>query len=313
MFTLPPLPMAPRLLTSPQAAERLGLPVQALYKLRDADEGLAITQTGLQVGYQLEDIQAYERREMLALVEKTLAAERPLPLIRAMAQLLRSPPPAYGWPVPTPSPKPKPAPPLALPSAPPKRAPVTEPVAADAPALYPPAPAVHVPPTSMAWFLVRSKPRQEAVALTNLARQGYESYLPLFANEKLVRRKPTVVQEPMFARYLFVRLDTSGQGQSWSPIRSTVGVSELVCFGSRLARVDAALIATLREREMAQQADPDALFTAGDSVRITEGAFAGLEAIYQMNDAEGRAMVLLDLLSKPVAMTIDAASLRKVG
>ena len=165
----------------------------------------------------------------------------------------------------------------------------------------------------MSWYLVRSKPRQEAVALTNLVRQGYESYLPLFANEKLVRRKLTVVQEPMFARYLFVRLDTSGQGQSWSPIRSTVGVSELVCFGSRPARVDAALIATLREREMAQQANPDALFAAGDSVRITEGAFAGLEAIYQMNDAEGRAMVLLDLLSKPVAMTIDAASLRKVG
>ncbi len=305
--------MAPRLLTSPQAAERLGLPVQALYKLRDADEGLTITQTGLQVGYQLEDIQAYERREMVALVEKTLAAERPLPLIRAMAQLLRSPPPADGWPVPTPSPKPKPLPPSAPPSAPPKRVLATEPAAADAPVLDPPAPAVHTPPSSMAWFLVRSKPRQESVALTHLARQGYESYLPLFATEKLVRRKPTVVQEPMFARYLFVRLDTSGNGQSWSPIRSTVGVSELVCFGSRPARVDAALIATLRERETAQQADPDALFAAGDSVRITEGAFAGLEAIYQMNDAEGRAMVLLDLLSKPVAMTIDVASLRKVG
>jgi transcription elongation factor/antiterminator RfaH len=301
--------MAPRLLSSPQAAERLGLPVQALYKLRDADEGLAITQTGLQVGYQLEDIQAYERREMLALAEKMLAAERPLPLIRAMAQLLHSPPTADGWPAPTPGPKPKPVPS----SAPPKLESATEPAAADAPALDPPASAVHIPPTSMAWFLVRSKPRQEAVALTHLARQGFESYLPLFATEKLVRRKPTVVQEPMFARYLFVRLDTSGQGQSWSPIRSTIGVSELVCFGSWPARVDADLIATLREREVAQQADPDALFTAGDSVRITEGAFAGLEAIYQMNDAEGRAMVLLDLLSKPVAMTLDAASLRKVG
>lgn len=307
--------MAPRLLTSPQAAERLGLPVQALYKLRDADDSLAITQTGLQVGYQLEDIQAYERREMLALVEQVLATVRPLPLIRAMAQLLRSSPPAEGWPVPTPtpSPKPRPVPPSAPPSVPPKREPATEPAAADAPALDPPAPAVHTPPNTMAWFLVRSKPRQEAVALTHLARQGFESYLPLFASEKLVRRKPTVVQDPMFARYLFVRLDTSGQGQSWSPIRSTVGVSELVCFGSRPARVDAALIAKLREREMAQQANPDALFAAGDSVRITEGAFAGLEAIYQMNDAEGRAMVLLDLLSKPVAMTIDAASLRKVG
>ena len=104
------------------------------------------------------------------------------------------------------------------------------------------------------------------MALTQLARQGYESYLPLFAAEKLVRRKSTVVQEPMFARYLFVRLDTTGQGQSWSPIRSTVGVSELVCFGSRPARVDDALIATLREREATQQADPITLFAHGDDV-----------------------------------------------
>jgi transcriptional antiterminator RfaH len=301
--------MAPRLLTSPQAAERLGLPVQALYKLRDADEGLAITQTGLQVGYQVEDIAAYERREMQALVEQVLATARPLPLIRAMAQLLRSPPPEEGLPAPAPNPRPSPKP---LTSAAPTTAPPNTP-AVSPPTPQKPAPATPVTPATSAWFLVRSKPRQESVALTHLARQGYESYLPLFATEKLVRRKSTVVQEPMFARYLFVRLDTTGQGQSWSPIRSTVGVSELVCFGSRPARVDDALIATLREREIAQQGTPTTLFAHGDSVRITEGAFAGLEAIYQMNDAEGRAMVLLDLLSKPVAMTIDAASLRKVG
>ena len=308
--------MAPRLLTSPQAAERLGLPVQALYKLRDADEGLAITQTGLQVGYQVEDIAAYERREMLALVEQVLATARPLPLIRAMAQLLRSPPPEEGLPAPAPNPRPSPKPLTSVTPATPATAPLKTP-AVSTPTPQKPAPPTPVTPATSAWFLVRSKPRQESVALTHLARQGYESYLPLFATEKLVRRKSTVVQEPMFARYLFVRLDTSGhergRGQSWSPIRSTVGVSELVCFGSRPARVDDALIATLRERESAQQAAPITLFAHGDSVRITEGAFAGLEAIYQMKDAEGRAMVLLDLLSKPVAMTLDAASLRKVG
>ena len=301
--------MAPRLLTSPQAAERLGLPVQTLYKLRDADEGLAITQTGLQVGYQLDDIQAYERGEMLALVEQVLATERPLPLIRAMAQLLRFPPSGDGLPAPALAPKLKSPPP----STSPKLVPLPTVAATDTAAITPPAPISGPSLNTTAWFLVRSKPRQESVALTHLARQGYESYLPLFASEKLVRRKSTVVQEPMFARYLFVRLDTTGKGQSWSPIRSTVGVSELVCFGSRPARVDDALIATLRERETAQQATPTTLFAHGDNVRITEGAFAGLEAIYQMNDAEGRAMVLLDLLSKPVAMTIDAASLRKVG
>jgi transcriptional antiterminator RfaH len=279
--------------------------VQVLYKLRDADEGLTITQTGLQVGYQLEEIQAYERREMLALAEQILATERPMLLIRAMAQLVRSPPPDHGLPAAEPDPSTK----LAPPSTSVKLKPVTSVVES---VTEPPAASL-ASSTSMAWFLLRSKPRQESVALTNLVRQGYESYLPLFAAEKLVRRKPAIVQEPMFARYLFVRLDITGQGQSWSPIRSSIGVSELVRFGSQPARVDESLIATLRERESVQQVDPKALFTAGNSVLITAGAFAGLEAIYQMNNAEGRAMVLLDLLSKPVAMTIDAASLRKVG
>lgn len=285
----------------------MGLPVQVLYKLRDADERLSISQTGLQIGYQLEDIQSYERSEMQLLVEKTLVTERPLPLIRAMAQLLRAPlPPAHETPDKSSAQPSK----SSLPSEPPKK-PDAKPalvLAAEPPSL--PATTAH---HTMDWFLVRSKPRQEAVALTNLTRQGYESYLPMFAAEKIVRRKQAIVQEPMFARYLFVRLDTSGQGQSWSPIRSTIGVSELVCFGSKAARVDETLIDMLREREAWQSEQPKSLFASGDSVVIADGAFAGLQAIYQMNDAEGRAMVLLDLLSKPVAMKINAASLRKVG
>ena len=43
---------------------------------------------------------------------------------------------------------------------------------------------------------------------------------------------------------------------------------------------------------------------------ITEGPIAGLEAAYQMADAEQRAMVLLHILSQPVPVKIDAASLR---
>jgi transcriptional antiterminator RfaH len=306
MHTIDPA-KTPRILSSQQAADRMGLPVQVLYKLRDADERLSISQTGLQIGYQLEDIQSYERSEMQLLLEKTLATERPLPLIRAMAQLLRAPaPPAHETPDKPPAQPSKPS----LPSEPPKK-PDDKPtlvLAAD-----PPSSPVSTASRTMDWFLVRSKPRQEAVALTNLARQGYESYLPMFAAEKIVRRKQAIVQEPMFARYLFVRLDTTGQGQSWSPIRSTIGVSELVCFGSKAARVDEALIGMLREREAWQSEQPKSLFASGDSVVIADGAFAGLQAIYQMNDAEGRAMVLLDLLSKPVAMRINAASLRKVG
>lgn len=115
----------------------------------------------------------------------------------------------------------------------------------------------------------------------------------------------------MFPRYLFVRLDLSGQGKSWSPIRSTVGVQQLIYFGSRAAQVDDALIDWLRRREA--ERPTEAMFKPGEAVVITDGPFAGIEAIYQTANADRRAMILLEILSKPVRMQIDSGRLRKIG
>lgn len=163
--------------------------------------------------------------------------------------------------------------------------------------------------SSLGWYLVHTKPRLEQTALTHLERQGYRCYLPMLQVEKVRRGKAAIVSEPMFARYLFVRLDTSGQGQSWTPIHSTVGVSRLVRFGSQPARADDALIELLQSREGALPAAT--LFDPGETVVVTHGPFAGIEAIYQSSDAERRAMILLEILSKPVSLRIDAAMLRK--
>ncbi len=84
----------------------------------------------------------------------------------------------------------------------------------------------------MHWYLVHTKPRQEACALQNLERQGYDCYLPLLASEKLIKGAVTKLAEPLFPRYLFIRLDTGDSAKSWSPIRSTRGVSKLVGFGN---------------------------------------------------------------------------------
>jgi transcription elongation factor/antiterminator RfaH len=115
-----------------------------------------------------------------------------------------------------------------------------------------------------AWYLIHTKPRQERIALTNLERQGYTCYLPLLRVEKIRRRKAEVVSEPLFARYLFVRLDTSDNGPSWAPIRSTLGVSQLVRFGTRPAKVEDHMVDLLRDRELAQPTE--ALFSQGDMV-----------------------------------------------
>ena len=161
------------------------------------------------------------------------------------------------------------------------------------------------------WYLVHLKPRQENVALANLERQGYECYLPQIRLERIRRSKVEVVTEPMFLRYLFIRLDRSDQGKSWSPIRSTLGVSQLVTFGSRPAKVDDTLIDILRQQE--RILPKQNMFYRGDLVLITDGPFAGLEAIYQTMDGKQRALILMEILAKPVPMEIDAGRLKKVG
>lgn len=165
----------------------------------------------------------------------------------------------------------------------------------------------------MHWYVIHTKSRQEQRALLNLEQQGYECYLPMLTAEKLHQGKVIVVEEPLFARYLFIHLDASQSGKSWGPIRSTMGVSRLVTFGTEPAKVDERLIDALRSQKDVLCSQPQQLFAQGERVLIADGSFAGIEAIYQMNNGESRAMVLIELLSKPVQLKISPASLRKIS
>jgi transcriptional antiterminator RfaH len=162
---------------------------------------------------------------------------------------------------------------------------------------------------AMSWYLIHSKPRQEKVALENLERQGYPCYLPVLRLEKLRRGAVVVSDEPLFSRYLFVQLDTDSSARSWTPIHSTRGVSRLVRFGVEPARVDDGLIAMLRE-QAAQVGLAQRLFEPGQKVQVTDGPFAGVEGIFQLNDGEARAMVLIELLSRQVSLPVHPAALR---
>ena len=161
------------------------------------------------------------------------------------------------------------------------------------------------------WYLVHTKIRQESVAQENLERQGFECFLPQIHVEKLRKGQLRVVREALFPRYLFIRLDTGIDARSWGPIRSTLGVSRLVTFGQTPAKVDEDLIAQLRLKTDTTEVQLRH-FAPGEQVVVTDGPFAGVEAIYLMADGEGRVMVLLNILSKQVKMSVSPASIRKL-
>jgi transcriptional antiterminator RfaH len=164
----------------------------------------------------------------------------------------------------------------------------------------------------MHWYLIHTKPRQERIALQNLEQQRYTCYLPVFSSEKIRRGSVKVVVEPLFPRYLFIQLDTALDSQSWTPIRSTKGVSRMVAFGNQPAVVDDAIVTWLRNTEKSNKSLTQTIFNAGDHVQITGGAFAGIEGVYQMKDGEARAVVLIEILCKKVPLFTDHAGLRKV-
>ena len=163
------------------------------------------------------------------------------------------------------------------------------------------------------WYVIHTRPRQERRALLNLEQQGYECYLPILPAERLSRGCVEIVEEPLFPRYLFIRLNTGDSAKSWSPIRSTKGVSRLVTFGMEPAKVDSQLVEIIRSQSDLFQGQPRCLFSPGERFVLKDGPFAGIEAIYQMRDGESRVMVLIELLSKPVRMSVAPTSLRKVG
>lgn len=287
----------------------MGLTTRQLQDLRLRGIGPPIVQRGLSIHYLPADVQDIERHEAAMLVEQVLASDRPLTLLRVMADhanfklspILQQVSVPTSQSIPQPPSEPPPEPP---PATPPKLSVIssdeTTPLSTESSA-----------PSTLSWYLVHTKPRQEDIALANLQRQGYECYLPQMRIERVRRRKAEVATEPMFPRYLFIRLDSSDQGKSWSPIRSTLGVSQLVHFGARAAKVDDTLVDLLRQRE--RTLPTEAMFQSGDSVVITDGPFAGIEAIYKTADAERRAFILLEILAKPVSMHIDAGRLRKAG
>ena len=149
-----------------------------------------------------------------------------------------------------------------------------------------------------AWYAVMCKPRQEVLAESNLANQGYRVYLPRLATQSRRAGKWVDTVEPLFPRYLFV--SPKDERQSLAPVRSTLGVAQLVKFGSQPATIPEEAVASLRA-----QHDPKTgacasqrVFAPDAPVKFRSGPFAGLEGVFAADSADARVFVLLDFLGK---------------
>jgi transcriptional antiterminator RfaH len=163
------------------------------------------------------------------------------------------------------------------------------------------------------WYLIHTKPTREAVAETNLRRQGYQVYCPRLRRQARIRGRWVERVVALFPRYLFLRLAVGHQ--AIGPIRSTVGVANIVRFGSDYTIVPDAVVESLRERADAETGlhclHSAVIFERGSNVRVVAGVFEGLEGVFQRESGEERVVVLLELLGQiaPVRLPTSFVSL----
>ena len=150
------------------------------------------------------------------------------------------------------------------------------------------------------WYLIKTKPRQENVAIKNLENQKYSTYCPTVT----INNKHIV----LFPGYLFIYLDK--KKENWSPIRSTKGVVNFVRFGLNFAQVPDTVIKFLKANQLINKEKLRNLnrFKSGDKVQITDGVFKNCVAIFKSSKPEERVILLMNLLGQQQAITIKQES-----
>lgn len=146
------------------------------------------------------------------------------------------------------------------------------------------------------WYLVKTKPLNEPRVHKRLTGAGYEAIFPRVRKKN--RKKGTIEVRPLFPTYLFVRFAI----EQLRTVRYTHGVARVVSFGPEPQEVGQeivdAVLGRMDDEGMVTLVKAPANWQRGQKVRIGEGPFSGLEAIFveEVPDRD-RVVLLLDAVS----------------
>jgi transcription antitermination factor NusG len=163
------------------------------------------------------------------------------------------------------------------------------------------------------WLVVRTKPRQERVAVSHLSHRNVEGYCPLYLEPKW-NRKATQIPVPLFTSYIFVNCVPRLQlnAVSYCP-----GVAHPVRFDRRPATVEQDVIDELKRREAAHgfvmPPEIEIGIKFGNKVMIMAGPLKGLEGIFHgyLRGRE-RANVLVEFLRQKNLVEVGTEDLAAV-
>lgn len=157
------------------------------------------------------------------------------------------------------------------------------------------------------WFVAQTQSKSEVKASANLARQGFETYIPRYLKKVRHARRVTATRAPLFPSYIFVKIDI--EKQRWRAINSTIGITRLIGNDEIPTPLAHGIVESLKKREDAngllELASSATRFKTGDVVRVLGGAFDSCCGFFEVDADDERVTILLEMLGRKVRVEVD--------
>jgi transcription antitermination factor NusG len=161
----------------------------------------------------------------------------------------------------------------------------------------------------LSWLALQVRTRTECQVQIRLDCQGYETFVPTYADYRRYSDRIRKAQAAVFPGYVFCRSDAGNR----LPLLVTPGVLQIVSFGRGPVPINAVEMEAL-QRLVEARADlrPWPGLTVGDRVRVEHGAFAGVEGTLVSAKGSDYLVLSVSLLQRAASIEIDRAWVRPV-
>ena len=156
------------------------------------------------------------------------------------------------------------------------------------------------------WYVISCKDREEAI--DNLGAQRFEVFMPLLK----VRTDRGMKAVSMFGMYIFVQFDI--EADRWQKINNTRGVRELLCMDPETpSPVPVGVVEEMirQEEKNGYVSELEKVFSVGDRVEITSGAFEGHSGLVTFSSTK-RVAILFHLLGAENKLYISPDQIEKI-
>lgn len=163
------------------------------------------------------------------------------------------------------------------------------------------------------WFACYTRARHEKRVHEQLARRGFETYLPLLAEERQWSDRRKLVEVPLFPGYVFTRFAR----EAIHHVLTVPGVATVIRHNGVPSPISEVEVENIRRfvaalAETGQRPEPRPL-DRGQPVRVMRGPFAGVTGVVVERRGRRRFLVGLSTIGQGMEIDIDGRNLQPIG